>query len=291
MGLRLKFNLCLLVILALGMGVFGLLGFSMLQRNARDEVMNAAQMMMESAVAIRTYTNTSIKPALESRLETEFLPQSVPAFAAAETMSEVRKKYPDFQYKEAALNPTSPRNRAVDWEADLINAFRAGGDQPLVTGERGSGAGRQFYIARPIRITNGKCLACHNTPREAPPSMLAIYGESNGFGWKLNEVIGAQIVTLPMSVPVKKANTAFYTFAGVLFGVFVLIFLALHIMLGHFVIRPLERIAVAANEISKGNLEIGELSEGGKDEVGKLAVVFNRMMRSLKKALQLLEGR
>lgn len=291
MGLRLKFNLCLLVILTLGMGVFGLLGFSMLQRNARDEVMNAAQMMMESAIAIRTYTNTSIKPALESRLETEFLPQSVPAFAAAETMNEVRRKYPDFQYKEAALNPTSPRNRAVDWEADLIHAFRAGGGQPLLTGERGSGSARQFYIARPIKITNGKCLACHNTPREAPPSMLAIYGESNGFGWKLNEIIGAQIVTLPMSVPVKKANTAFYTFAGVLFGVFVLIFLALHIMLGHFVIRPLERIAAAANEISRGNLDVGELSEAGHDEVGRLAVVFNRMMRSLKKALQLLEGR
>ena len=290
MGLRLKFNLCLLVILTLGMASFGVLGYSMLQRNARDEAMNAAQMMMESALAVRTYTTASVKPALESRLETEFLPQSVPAFAAAETMNEVRKKYPDFQYKEAALNPTSPRNRAVDWEADLINAFRAGDARPLVTGERRSGASHQFYIARPIRITNAKCLACHNTPKEAPPSMLAIYGESNGFGWKVDEVIGAQIVTLPMSVPVKKANTAFFTFAGVLTGVFVLIFIALHFMLSHFVIRPLERIATAANEISKGNLEVGELSEEGKDEVGRLAVVFNRMMRSLKKALQLLDG-
>jgi HAMP domain-containing protein len=290
MGLRLKFNLCLLIILAIGMAAFGFEGYALLQRNAQDEVKQTASLMMESALAVRTYTNTNIKPHLDPHLDLEFLPQSVPAFAATETMNEVRKKYPEFLYKEAALNPTNPRDRASDWEADVINAFRTGSEQKLITGERGSGDARLFYIARPIKITNGACLGCHSTPKAAPASMIAVYGENNGFGWQLNETIGAQIVTVPMAVPVKKADHAFYTFMLFLTAVFVLIFIALHVMLGHFVIKPLERMAAAADAISRGDLNVSELAESGKDEVSRLATVFNRMMRSLKKALQLLDG-
>ena len=36
----------------------------------------------------------------------------------------VRADHPDYTYKEAALNPTNPADRALDWEADFINNFR-----------------------------------------------------------------------------------------------------------------------------------------------------------------------
>ena len=32
--------------------------------------------------------------------------------------------------------------------------------------------------------------------------MLDLYGIANGFGWKMNEIIGAQIVSVPMTVPI-----------------------------------------------------------------------------------------
>ena len=289
MGLRLKFNLCLGAILLLGMLVFGIQGHRILQKNALDEVQQTANLMIESALAMRSYTATNIKPLLDTRLEMEFLPQSVSAFAAAQAMAEVKKAYPEYTYKEAAINPTNPRDRATDWEVDLINAFRTAPTTPFITGERGSGDQRTLYVARPIQIKNPACLSCHSTPRAAPSSMIRIYGEANGFGWNLNEVIGAQIVTIPMSVPLQKADAAFYAFLGFLFAVFLLIFAALHLMLSYFVLRPLERMGRAASEISTGNLNVPELDESGKDEVSKLAVVFNRMTRSLKKAMQMLE--
>lgn len=289
MGLRLKFNLCLGAILLIGMVAFGFQGHRILQRNALDEVMQTANLMIEAALAMRSYTATNIKPLLEPRLEVEFLPQSVSAFAASQAMAEIKKAYPEYTYKEAAINPTNPRDRAADWEVDLINAFRSAPATPYISGERGAGDARTLYVARPIQIKNPQCLACHSTPRAAPSSMIRIYGEANGFGWNLNEVIGAQIVTIPMSVPVKKADTAFYAFVGFLLGVFILIFAALHVMLSYFVLKPLERMGRAASEISTGNLNVPELDETGKDEVSKLAVVFNRMTRSLKKAMQMLE--
>jgi len=289
MGLRLKFNLCLGAILLLGMVIFGIQGHRILQRNALDEAMHTANLMIESALAMRSYTATNIRPLLEPRLELEFLPQSVSAFAATQAMAEIKKNYPDYTYKEAALNPTNPRDRATDWEADLINAFRADPATPFVSGERGTGATRTLFVARPIQIKNPACLGCHSTPRAAPASMIRIYGEANGFGWNLNEVIGAQIVSVPMSVPLQKADSAFYAFLVFLLAVFALIFAALHFMLSYFVLRPLERMGKTASEISTGNLNVPELDESGKDEVSKLAIVFNRMTRSLKKAMQMLE--
>lgn len=289
MGLRLKFNLCLGAILLLGIAIFAFQGHRILQRNALDEAMHTANLMIESALAMRSYTATHVRPLLEPRLELEFLPQSVSAFAATQAMAEIKKNYPEYTYKEAAINPTNPRDRATDWESDLINAFRTDPTIPFVSGERGSGAARTLYVARPIQIKNPACLSCHSTPRQAPASMIRIYGEANGFGWNLNEVIGAQIVTIPMSIPLKKADTAFFSFLAFLLGVFVLIFVALHVMLSYFVLQPLERMGKAASEISTGNLDVPELDETGKDEVSKLAVIFNRMTRSLKKAMQMLE--
>src|SRR5262245_22399422 len=116
MGLRLKFNLVLIGVFIVGLIVSGIISWNLLQGNARDEVVRNADLLMETALAVRGYTVAQVKPHLEDKLEKEFLPQTVPAYAATEALNEVRKKYPDYSYKEATLNPTNPRNRAVEWE-------------------------------------------------------------------------------------------------------------------------------------------------------------------------------
>ena len=65
------------------------------------------------------------------------------------------------------------------------------------------------------------------------------------------------------------------------------LFIAIDLMLTMLVIRPLNRMSLAADEISKGNLKIEEFDERGKDEVARLAASFNRMKRSLEKAMAL----
>jgi protein-histidine pros-kinase len=47
----------------------------------------------------------------------------------------------------------------------------------------------------------------------------------------------------------------------------------------------------AANDISTGNMDIPEFSEKGGDEISLLARSFNRMRRSLEKAIELIEKR
>jgi protein-histidine pros-kinase len=146
-----------------------------------------------------------------------------------------------------------------------------------------------LFLARPFQIKDPACLTCHTTPETAPASMVKLYGPNNGFGWKLNEVIGAQVVSVPMSLPIQNANRAFYTFIASLAGVFAVLFVILNLMLSILIVRPITRMSVAADRISTGDKDIPELAESGRDEVALLARSFNRMRRSLEKAISLID--
>jgi protein-histidine pros-kinase len=289
MGLRLKFNVVLVVVFLAGFAVAGWTSYELLQRNARDEIVRNARVMMEAALAIRGYTSTQVRPHLEPLMSENFLPQSVPAFAATETMGTLRKTYPDYGYKEATLNPTNPRNRAADWEADVVTTFRNRAGTPEIVGERDTPTGRYLFVARPIQVAPS-CLVCHSTPDAAPKSMIALYGDANGFGWKLNEIVGAQVVSVPTSLPIQNANRAFATFMTSLAVVFAVVFVALNVMLHRMIVRPIQIMARAADDVSTGNLDIPVFDARANDEIGQLASSFNRMRRSLEKAMKMLEG-
>lgn len=289
MGLRLKFNLVLIVVFLAGFAAAGVLSRQLLRENARDEILRNARLLMDTALAVRSYTVDQIKPHLDPRLDEVFLPQTVPAFAATETLGHVQKKYRDYAYKEATLNPTNPRDRATDWESDLVQQFRQNPETKELISERDSATGRLLYISKPIQITNPACLRCHSEPSAAPATMIKIYGEANGFGWKHNEIIGAQVVTVPMNIPIANADRALKTFMASLAAVFLVVFVVLNLMLSWFIIRPIRRMSLAADQVSTGNFEVPEFAEGGKDEVAILGSSFNRLRRSIEKAMQMIE--
>ncbi len=289
MKLVIKFNLVFLGVFLLGLLVAGLVSRALLQNNARDEIVQHARIMMEAALSTRSYTSGQIKPLLETQMKYVFLPQSVPAYAATEYFNDLRKKYPEYSYKEATLNPTNPRDRANDWEADMVGKFRQDAEQKEIIGERETPTGRVLYLARPIQIKSEACLACHSTVEAAPKTMLDAYGNANGFGWKLNEVVGAQILSVPTLVPIQRADDAFKAFMLSLTGVFIFIFVALNLMLSYIVIGPITRLSHIADQVSLGNLDVPEFVTHSKDEIGMLSNSFSRMRKSLTKAMKMLE--
>ncbi len=291
MKLTTKFNLILVLVLSISFIVCAYFSFNILQKNAKREVVKHAGMMLEAALAIRGYTVSEIRPLLAKQMQSTFLPQSVPAYAATQSFNSLRKKHPQYSYKEATINPTNLRNRATDWETDIIQEFSNNKKRKEVIGVRQTPTGPGLYLARPIQIKKQGCLTCHSTLSAAPATLVAKYGNANGFGWKLNEIVGAQIITVPMSLPIQKANEAFVTFMLLLIGVFLFIIIVLNIMLKQIIIKPVMRMAVAANQISMGKFDTPEFDESGKDEVAILSASFNRMRRSLQKAIQMLQQR
>jgi len=289
MGLRFKFNLILIITTLVGLGVSAVVSQKILQDNARKEVLEMARLMMESAVAVRSYTVSEIRPLLKVQQRRNFISQTVPAYAASSFIKELQKTHVEYSYKEATLNPTNLANRATEWEADIVAWFRNHeGDDELI-GERDTPTGPQLYFGRPITIKNPDCLLCHSTPAEAPATLIETYGSSNGFGWKVNETVGAQIVSVPMSLPLERANETFYGFMIALVGIFVLIAVILNLLLHFIVIKPVRAMSSKTDEISLGNLDVEELVVSGSDEISSLGRSFNRMHRSLTNAVQMLD--
>ena len=284
-----KFNLVLLGIFLLGFAIAGYVSYRALQANAREEIVQNARLMMEAALASRTYTSTQVKPLLETQLKYAFLPQTVPAYAATEVFNEMRKTHPDYGYKEATLNPTNPRDRASDWEADLVNVFRGSQSSKELIGERDTPTGRTLYLARPIDVSSASCLVCHSSVEVAPKTMVDLYGSANGFGWKFQEVIGAQVVSVPMSVPIARADETFRAFMISLALVFFATFVLLNVMLHMMVIRRVTRLASIADQVSLGNLDAGDFKSKSRDEIGVLSEALGRMKVSLVQAMRMLE--
>jgi protein-histidine pros-kinase len=285
-----KFNLAILAVAAVAFILAAVVSYTVLHANARDEVLQNARVMMESATASGDYTNAQVRPLLETQLKYKFIPQSVAAFAATEQFNELRKNYPDYTFKAATLNPTNPRNHATDWEIDIVNQFRQSAAKTEVIGERASQTGRSLYLARPIQIKDPACLTCHSTPDAAPRTMVETYGSANGFGWKVNEIVGANIVSVPTSVPVQRANYTFRIFLLSLLVVFAFTIGMLNVMLYLFVIRRVKRLSKLADEVSLGNLDAGEFQTRSKDEIGVLTEALGRMKTSMVQAIKMLDA-
>lgn len=290
MKLLVKFNLLYLLVMALGVGVSGYITRSLLQEHAREESLDKARLLIDKANAVRGYTSGQITKLLETQMKYEFLPQSVPSYSAVEVLGALKDRYPEYFYKEATLNPTNPRDRAVGWEVDVVNQFRGGGAAKEFIGLRDTPTGASIYIARPLRITNPACLQCHSSVEAAPKTMVDRYGSANGFGWQLNEVIGAQIVSIPLAVPIARANASFTVFMGSLVGVFAMVGVLLNAMIWFVVVRPVTRLSELADRVSQGDLAAPEFEIASRDEIGVLAQSFSRMRASVVAAMKMLEN-
>jgi len=287
--LLIKFNLIFIVIAGIGLTLVSRVAYGFLMENARSQIVQQAQLMMESARATRDYTTEELKPLLNKipGHETVFIPQTVPAYGATQSFSRLRTRYPEYTYREAALNPTNPRNRAEDFESDIIHAFRNDPNRKEIVGERSTPTGTALYLAHPITVKT-TCMECHDVPARAPIALVNTYGPNNGFGWKDGEIMAAQIVSVPMAVPIGIADKAFRTLVLYLVLTFLILLIAIDVGIYFVVIRPVTALAAMADRVSRGELDHPEIATRGNDEISALTASFNRMYVTVVKALKML---
>jgi HAMP domain-containing protein len=291
MKLLAKFNLVLVVVFGVGMLLVSYFARQFLMNNARDQVLRQAELMSASATATLDYTDQQVSPILETteRHKTSFLPQTIPFYAANSTFRFLRQSHPDYELREAALNPTNLEDRATEWEADLIEYFRDHPSETQNVGQRNTPLGPMLYVAKPIVAAEG-CLACHSQVSLAPRSMIQHYGGDHGFGWTANQIVGAQIVSVPMSLPITMAREGFRNLLISLGAVFLLTIVLIDLAMYLIVIRRLRRVSKNADIISKGETDMPLLAVKGNDEIAEVTASFNRMHTSLVKAFEMLNG-
>jgi len=290
MSLKTKFNLAMAAAFVLGLALAALFLHRIANDEARREVLREASLMLGAASAVRTYTVQEITPLLAEQSELRFLPHTVPSWAAQTNMRTQLKQLPSYTYKEASLNPTNPADRATDWEADIIGEFTRNPELNELVTTRESALGPTLSLSKLIRLKDPACLSCHSTPAEAPATMIDLYGTANGFGWKLNDVVAIQVVSVPLQVALERANNTLKLTLGGLAVVFLVVLVLLNVLLTTLIVRPVRRMSLIADEISTGNMGAPEIEPKGRDEIASLGTSFNRMRRSLENAMKLLEG-
>ncbi|MEH2140546.1 c-type heme family protein [Nostoc sp.] len=288
-----KFNLLLILVFIVSIVGSGVALSSVLQGRAQNEVTSQAQILIQMVNAVRNYTQNRIDPLLEPRLDTNptFMPEVVPTFSSKEVFENFRKKpkFKNFFHKDATLNPTNLADKADNFETQLVERFRSDSKIQEITGFRNLSEGEVFYIARPLKIVQQKCLRCHSTPDQAPKSQLVNYGSENGFGWQLNQIVSAQIISVPSQEIFANAKRTWTLIMGLLIAIFALVVFLINFLIKKYVIQRIRKIEKIAQKVSIGDMS-ADFEESSNDEIGGLAEAFNRMKASLKIALEMLNN-
>ncbi|MEA5602778.1 Tll0287-like domain-containing protein [Nostoc sp. UHCC 0252] len=288
-----KFNFLLILVFIVSIVGSGIALSSVLQGRAQNEVTSQAQILIQMMNAVRDYTQNRIAPQLEPTLDTSsiFIPEVVPTFSSKEVFENFRKKseYKNFFHKDATLNPTNLVDKADSFETQLVERFRNDSKTQEITGFRNLPEGEVFYIARPLKITQQKCLRCHSTPDQAPKSQLVTYGSENGFGWQLNQIVSAQIISVPSQEIFANAQRTWILVMGLLITIFAIVVFLINFLIKKYVIQRIRKIEKIAQKVSIGDMS-ADFEESSNDEIGGLAEAFNRMKASLKIAMEMLNS-
>lgn len=284
-----KFNFVMLAIFCLGIILTSGLFWGIQTNAAKQDVTDRALILMQTMNSVRSYTSEHVKPELakQQAIQDEFISETVPAFAATSVFSYFNEtpEYDSFNYREATLNPTNPNDKADRFETSIINYLRDRSDVTETEGFRNTSDGKQFYIARPLKVSKESCLECHSTPQRAPASLVSTYGSENGFGWELDEVVGAQIISVPSGEVFNRAGKSVLVLMIATAGMFAITIYSINVLLNRAVVDRLISLSLIADQMSKGIVNV-DFDVTSKDEIGRLGVAFNRLRQKFISALK-----
>ena len=226
MGLRLKFNLILLLVFTAGFITVGVVAQRYLERHAVADAERAALLTLDAAVLGNIDARSAT--ALGSRL--------------------VEMKIRDF--------PLDKMQSGVEGEA--IARFKGSNNTQVSDVFTSISGEKRLVIARRISVPDD-----------------------------LGKIRVASVDLLPVLGTVKSALTALMSSLG---AVFFAVFFVLNLMLDRMIVRPVSEMAKQADAVSIGDFSIPEFKPETKDEVGVLAIAFNRMRRSTEEAIKLLQN-
>ena len=293
-----KFNLILLIVFLVGAATSWFALSVIMERQSASTVAADANMLLKTMNSVRDYTSNNVNKHLKplQKKTSTFITETVPGYSAREVFENLRGKegFKDFKYKEASPNPTNlQRDKADAFEEGLVGRFESEPGTKSLSGFREMDGQKLFYAASPMIVKSESCLECHTTPEMAPASMVDIYGAQNGFHWKLNQVIAAQIVYVPASQVMMQGRKNAQLVVLLFVTVFGLVILLINLLLRKTVLRPITHLAAATEAISEGGEEAQkfedtdagkELRETGRrgDELGRLADMFGFMLEKVR---------
>jgi len=280
----------LIIIFTLIIIGFSAILFFGLDRYSRDLALNnasdKAELLLAHQRAVRSYTIENVRPLVRQVDSGDFHSEQIPAFAAQTVMANLNKSYPGYDYREAMLDPTNPKDLLEPWEKELLEGYRNGEFDSRQTRERLTDKGPVFSIAEPIVITNPACLTCHGVKEDAPPSMLQKFPGGGGFGWTLNTPLGIQSVTVPIEEAILSANKIREQLIGIIGLGLLVTLIALAFIVHIKVSGPVNQLSLAASKLSSGQPVTPDDFPDNSIEMTNIKLSIRRLVTSFNSKLR-----
>lgn len=203
-----------------------------------------------------------------------------PALAQREFSEVVAKSTASAKFRITSDNWMNPANKPDPWETQAIAAIKSGGLDEYVQLLNG-----RYRYARKI-VHGSSCVACHGDPATAPRDVTEQYGRERGYGFKVGDVAGIISVSLPAE-PLLVAS--FGVLGPLELGLIVLAFVILYLFMHYGVARPIRKLTRDAQLISVGRaveLDVRNISQKSRNELGQLALAIARLRTSMELAIR-----
>ena len=183
-----------------------------------------------------------------------------------------------YSIRNVSDNPLNPDNRPEALESELLSRFRA--DKQLDELRVEGLLGGQQMLVRSAPIVSAKgCLRCHGDPDQVPIQITADYGRGAGYNYRIGDVVGVELVGVPIANVDALALKRSLVATGLLTLMFAIVFMTINLLVRHYLISPLLKITETAHAVAKGELD-RSMNIERNDEIGDLARSVELLRRS-----------
>lgn len=261
------------------------------RRHADEMTAVQAEIALVFDLAIREYIKESVRPEMEKRIGPEdfVLEAMSTSYAARQIVTKVQERFPDYLLRFPSENPRNLVNRANTQEQALLTFFSENPDVDEWSGRLKIDGVDYFARTSAMRLEE-VCLRCHGDPDNAPRALLDRYGATGGFGYKVGDLAGMDMVAIPMErVHAELASQA----KGNLLVMSVWLAALVASILGAFGWIVTRRLAAITRHFQKAacqeTMALQPAPETGRDEITVLARGFNRLSDRLRRLQESLE--
>ncbi|MBU0946078.1 MAG: DUF3365 domain-containing protein [Proteobacteria bacterium] len=298
---KISLSICLNLSIAIVMILVSIFIFMIdktrMQKQALIEAQEKAKIILDRNLATHTFFTKQLKPAVfklsdSYRSEDYFEPSWMSSTFAVREIDKYFKLLgsEDFYYKECAINARSPENEADDFEKSFLQDLNT---NPLLkerTLIREVDGQYYFMILKRGEVMEESCLRCHTIPENAPKGLSDKYGRERSFGRKVDDVVSAISIKIPLSKAYANADEYSRNTLIVLAISFCFLMFVQFLISRFFMVKPLSRIRKKAIQISENDEHLGEeVQVPFTNDLSEMADAFNHMSKKLRNHVDNLE--
>ncbi|MHC1753016.1 c-type heme family protein [Humidesulfovibrio sp.] len=211
----------------------------LMEREAREK----ASLILSQVGAVQGYVRITLRPAMYRLLpENQFALEAMStSYITRFIMSDLNLAKEAFTYRRVGIGARNPDYEARPLERALIRRFEA--DPKLVHVEEfvQLDGERHYITAQPQRF-EAACLHCHGDPDKAPRELIERYGDKRGFGRRVGQLAGIDMVSLKVERDVGGIRDATASFALLFAGGILVMFLGIQGFFHRLVVVSLRRV-------------------------------------------------